>query len=109
VKCGRELLEAFGKPADVMFCASSFAGIADSMSDQLRAKRLKTYLVRSGTVEPLLSYLTTEAVLANYVLDLQVGGYGSYIDELLNPQSELANFKPDAIRSFDPSSTTRIL
>jgi FkbH-like protein len=97
VKCGRELLEAFDKPADVMFCASSFAGIADAIGDQLRAKRLKTYVVRSVTVEPILPYLATEAVLANYVLDLQVGGYGSYVDELLNPQSELANFKPDAV------------
>jgi FkbH-like protein len=97
VKRGRELLGAFSKPSDVMFCASSFAGIVDAIADQLRAKRLKTYVVRSVTVEPILPYLATEAVLANYVLDLQVGGYGSYVDELLNPQSELANFKPDAV------------
>src|SRR5580704_6383813 len=79
-----------------MFCASSFAGISDALKD-LRAKELKTYVVRSVTVEPILPYLATEAVLSNYVLDLRVGGYGSYVDELLNPQSALAKFKPDVI------------
>ena len=49
------------------------------------------------TVEPILSFLAAEAVLSNYVLDLQVGGYGSYADELLNSQSALADFKPDLI------------
>ena len=49
------------------------------------------------TVEPILPFLATEAVLSNYVLDLQVGGYGSYVDELLNPQSALAKFKPDIV------------
>jgi FkbH-like protein len=97
VKHGRDLLAVSGKPADVMFCASSFAGITDALQDQLRAKRLKAYVVRSVTVEPVLPFLATEAVLSNYVLDLQVGGYGSYVDEMLNPRSELAKFKPDVV------------
>jgi FkbH-like protein len=97
VKHGRDLLAVSGKPADVMFCASSFAGITDVLQDQLRAKRLKAYVVRSVTVEPVLPFLATEAVLSNYVLDLQVGGYGSYVDEMLNPRSELAKFKPDVV------------
>jgi FkbH-like protein len=97
VRHGRELLEASGKPADVMFCASSFAGITDALKDQLQARRLKAYVVRSVTVEPILPFLTTEAVLSNYVLELQVGGYGSYVDEMLSPQSALAKFKPDLV------------
>jgi FkbH-like protein len=94
---GRSLLAASSKPADVMFCASTFNGMADDLTNQLRARRLKTYIVRSVTVEPILPFLTTEAVLLNYVLDLQVGGYGSYVDELLNPQSALAKAKPDLV------------
>ena len=97
VQYGRQLLAASNKPADVMFCASAFAGIADALASQRVAKRLKVYVVRSVTVEPILPYLATEAVLSNYVLDLQVGGYGSYVDELLNPQSALAKFKPDVV------------
>jgi FkbH-like protein len=97
VRYGRTLLAASNKPADVMFCASAFASIADALKSQLGATRLRAYLVRSVTVEPILPFLATEAVLANYVLDLQVGGYGSYVDELLNPQSALAKFKPDIV------------
>jgi FkbH-like protein len=97
VTLARRLLAVSGKPADVMFCASTFTGITDTLTSQLRAKRLKTYIVRSVTIEPILPFLTTEAVLSNYVLDLTVGGYGSYVDELLNPQSALAKFKPDLI------------
>jgi len=98
VSYARSLLAAASsKPADVMFCASAFTAIADTLANDLRAKRLKTYIVRSVTVEPILPFLTTEAVLSNYVLDLSVGGYGSYVDELLNPQSSLAKSKPDLI------------
>jgi FkbH-like protein len=97
VQHGRKLLAVSNKPADVMFCASAFAGITDVLAKQRVAKSLKVYVVRSVTVEPILPYLATEAVLSNYVLDLQVGGYGSYVDELLNPQSALAKFKPDVI------------
>jgi FkbH-like protein len=97
VNLARRLLAVSGKPADVMFCASTFTGIADVLANQPQAKRLKTYIVRSVTIEPILPFLTTEAVLSNYVLDISVGGYGSYADELLNPQSALAKFKPDLV------------
>jgi FkbH-like protein len=93
----RRLLAVSDKPADVMFCASTFAGIADALKTQPGVKSLKTYIVRSVTVEPILPFLTTEAVLSNYVLDMQVGGYGSYAEELLNPQSSLAKFKPNIV------------
>src|SRR5580698_1082817 len=97
VQYGRQLLTASNKPADVMFCASAFTGISDVLLNQRVARRLKAYVVRSVTVEPILPYLATEAVLSNYVLDLLVGGYGSYVDEMLNPQSALAKFKPDIV------------
>jgi FkbH-like protein len=97
VSYGRTLFEDSGKPGEVMFCASSFAQIADALKEQLGARRLKTYVVRSVTVEPILPFLSVEAVLSNYVLDLEVGGYGSYVDEMLNSQSALAKFKPDLV------------
>jgi len=97
VQHARKLLAAPSKPADVMFCASTFAGMSDALKSQLGARRLKAYVVRSVTVEPILPFLTTEAILSNYVLDLQVGGYGSYADEILNSQSALAKFKPDFV------------
>jgi FkbH-like protein len=97
VRSGRMLLATSSKPADVMFCASAFAGIADALKNRPGTKALRAYVVRSVTVEPMLPFLATEAVLSDYVLDLQVGGYGSYVDEMLNPQSALAKFRPDVI------------
>ena len=97
VKYGRDLLAASSKATDVMFCASAFVGINDLIVDQLHSTKLKAYVIRSVTVEPILPYLLTEAVFSNYVLNVQVGGYGSYMDELLNPQSALATFKPDLV------------
>jgi FkbH-like protein len=85
------------KPADVAFCATALAGIADALREQLGTRRLKTYVVRSVTVEPILASLAVEAVLANYLLDLEVGGYGSYADELLNSDSSLEKFHPDLV------------
>lgn len=93
----RTLLQLSTKPGDVMFCSNAFAGMNDAIQSQLGAKRLKTYLVRSVTVEPILPYLTTEAIFSNYLLELQVGGYGSYVDEMMNPHSVLAKFKADAV------------
>src|SRR5260370_41256594 len=94
VQYSRTLLTSSAKPADAMFCASALAAIADALAQQPQARRLKAHIVRSVTVEPILPFLTTEAVLSNYVLDIQVGGYGSYIVPLLNPRSALAQFKP---------------
>ena len=93
----RSLLAISSKPADVMFCASALSSITDTLAATPGIKRLKTFLVRSVTVEPILPFLAVEAVMSNYLLDLQIGGYGSYADELMNPQSALASFKPDAV------------
>lgn len=93
----RKLLAASNKSADVMFCASTFAGMTGALANQSGTKHLKVHVVRSVTVEPMLPFFATEAVLSNFVLDLQVGGYGSYVDEMLNPQSSLAKFKPNAV------------
>src|SRR5271155_5761222 len=87
VKYARTLLEASSKPADVMFFASSFAQVADALKSQLGARRLSPFAVPWVTLEPILPFFSVEAVLSNYVLALKTGGYGSYVDEMLNPQS----------------------
>jgi FkbH-like protein len=93
----RHLLAASSKPTDVAFCASAFAEIADSHIAQLAATPVKLHIVRSITVEPILPFLKVEAALAGYVLDVKVGGYGSYFDELLHPPGALKDFTPDLV------------
>ncbi len=93
----RRLLAGSTRPTDVMFCASSFAKAVDAIQEQLGARRLRTYVVRSVTVEPILPYLMTEATLSNYLLEVEIGGYGSYMDDMLNPDGALARFNPEVV------------
>jgi FkbH-like protein len=95
VRYARELLH-FNKAADMMVCASAFKSIAAELVEQ-GYRRLNTYIVRSVTVEPVLPFLTVEAVLSGYVLDVMLGGYGSYIDDVLNPDSALNRAQADLV------------
>lgn len=97
VQLVRQLLAASGKPADVVLGASSFTAVADAIQRQPGVRRLKTYIVRSVTVEPIVPFLRVEAVLGGYVLDVEVGGYGSYMDEMLDPHSTLGRSQADLV------------
>jgi FkbH-like protein len=93
----RTLLASSQKHSDVIFCASWLLKLGDSLQNQLGFRRLKTYVVRSVTLEPMLPFLTIEGLFNGYILDFQFGAYGSYVDDLLNPGSELAAAKPDLV------------
>jgi FkbH-like protein len=92
-----QMLASSNKHADAMFCASVLGGLSVALETQTAARRLKTYIVRSVTLEPLLPFLTVEAAVLGYILDTRMGGYGSYVDELLNVSSPLAQFQPDLV------------
>src|SRR5215469_4466782 len=87
VRNARVLLES-GKASDTMFCATAFRSISDQLVNE-GSRQLKTFIVRSVTIEPALPFLTVEAVLAGFVLHMELGGFGSYLDDMLNPQSTL--------------------
>ncbi len=89
----RALVE-LGRAADLTFCATVLNRVTPALVTHGHTL-LKTFLVRSATVEPLLPALRVEAVLNGYVLDIQVGGYGSYMEELIDPELALARFSPD--------------
>jgi FkbH-like protein len=91
----RTLLES-GKASDTIFCATVFKSIAGQLVNE-GYKQLNTYLVRSVTIEPALPFLEVESVLAGYVLNIQLGGFGSYVDDMLNPQSALGQAQPDLV------------
>ncbi len=91
----RDLL-ALGKATDIAFCATAFKKLGAELIEQ-GYRPLKTYIVRSVTVEPILPSLHVEAVLGGYVLDLEVGGYGSYMEEMLTPQGSLSRSQADLV------------
>lgn len=80
-----QMLLAHGRATDISFCATAFRK-AEAALLASGHRKLKTFVVRSVTVEPILPSLQVEAVLNGYVLDLEVGGYGSYMEEMLLPE-----------------------
>ena len=97
IRDARRLVYISSKAVDVMFCASAFGRVSDAIHAQVGARKLKAFVVRSVTVEPIAPFISVEGVLSNYLLEIRMGGFGSYADELLNPNSALAEFKPDVV------------
>ena len=65
---------------------------------QLGSRQLKAYLVSFGDLGTHTSFSRCRGGAGKLcALDLRVGGYGSYPDEMLNPQSALAKFEPDVV------------
>ncbi len=92
----RELLKT-DHATDVFFCGSQLRKVSDAFRQMDSVRQLRTYVVRSVTVEPMLPYLTTEALLAGYLLEVELGGYGSYSEEMMDAGGALAAFAPDLL------------
>ncbi len=89
-------LLALNRPTDTHVLATAFRKLRAPLL-ALGHKPLKTFFVRSVTVEPILPALHVEAALRGLLLDVEAGGFGSYMDDLLNPESALARSKPDLV------------
>ena len=83
--------------ADASFCASALTRVADALTTAGELRRLRTFVVRSVTLEPLLPTLRVEAALQGLWLELQLGDYGSYLDDPTNPAGALAQSEPDLV------------
>lgn len=95
LQASRELL-VLERGADIAFCATAFRKLRPALLEAGH-RLLRTFLVRSVTLEPLLPALQVEAVLNGYVLDLKVGGYGSYMVELMHPGESIDGFAADLV------------
>ncbi len=92
------LMRETPKPgADASFCASTLTRVADGLAAAGVLRRLRTFAVRSVTLEPLLPMLRVEAALQGLWLELQLGEYGAYLDDPTNPSGALARFEPDLV------------
>ncbi len=77
------------------FAASRLKALGSEGAKASGLKPLRVYIARSVTVEPLLQNLVVHAALSGLWLDVAVGGYGSFIDDLMNPDGALCRFQPD--------------
>ncbi len=93
----RELLRRSDAPVDVAFCFTSLKRVWEGLRTRDGVRSLRTYLVRSVTVEPMLPSLTVEALLSGYLLEIEVGGYGSYAQEMMDAGGALAAADPELV------------
>jgi HAD superfamily phosphatase (TIGR01681 family) len=60
-------------------------------------RRLRLAILRSFTVEPLIPYLEVECALLGLALDVYVGDYGTFRQDILDPGSPLYSFGPEVV------------
>src|SRR5205807_7100721 len=86
-----ELWREKGDLGTAAFVVSRYEQIRECLPLQL----CKVAILRSFTIEPLMSLLRTAAFTAGLDLDVQLGGLNTYTDELGKGDSSLYEFAPD--------------
>jgi FkbH-like protein len=81
------------KAATAGFVLSRFTQIAQA----LPLRPLRLWIARSYTVEPLLPVLRVEAYLLGIELEIGLGGFGTYVQDLIDADSDLYAFDPDVV------------
>src|SRR5471030_2192188 len=82
-------------------CGAGLAGFVVSRYEKLRGRLpLLPYrwaIVRSFTVEPIVPMLRASAFTRGIDLETHTGEFNAYAQEILDPQSALYRFHPDAV------------
>ncbi|MGA9413793.1 MAG: hypothetical protein WBV60_03835, partial [Terriglobales bacterium] len=80
---------------------SATAGFVNSRIDQLRDKlplvRFKLAFLRSFTIEPIVPLLRAEAFLYGIDLEVHVGDFNTYVQDIVDASSSLYRFAPNAV------------
>ena len=81
--------------------SAALAGFVTSRFDKLRAGLplipYRLAILRSFTVEPVLPILKAAAYAHGIVLDIHIGEFNAYAQEILDPSSALYRFQPGAV------------
>lgn len=81
--------------------ASGTAGFVTSRLEQLRDKvalaKFRLAILRSFTVEPIVPLLRAEAFAYGIDLEVHVGDFNTYVQDMLDGQSSLYRFAPNAV------------
>ncbi len=93
----QQVLNPESCPSDVIYTASRIKELEPAAAKELGLKTVQTWCARSVTVEPIVPYLITHAAMAGLRIDIKLGGYGSFIDEMVNPQGVLLRSSPELV------------
>jgi len=92
-----DLFAATDGMGDYAYAAARLRELGPEGARSCGWKPVRAYIARSVTVEPLLPHLTVHAALGGIWLEIVLGGYGSFIDDLMNPQGVLCAAAPDLV------------
>jgi FkbH-like protein len=69
----------------------------DKLGDKLALTKFKLAILRSFTVEPIVPLLRAEAFGYGIDLEVHVGDFNTYVQDMLDSQSSLYRFAPNAV------------
>ncbi|MGC2245280.1 MAG: HAD-IIIC family phosphatase [Terriglobales bacterium] len=88
----RELWRRETNSATAAFIATRL----DQLRDKLPLTKFKLAILRSFTVEPILPLLRAEGFAYGIDLEVHVGDFNTYVQDIVDAQSSLYRFAPDA-------------
>ena len=77
--------------------ASFINSRVDQLRDRLRLAKLKLEILRSFTVEPIVPLLRAEAFTYGIDVEVHVGDFNTYVQDIVDASSALYRFAPDAV------------
>lgn len=72
-------------------------GCRPRLAERTALRPCRLAILRSFTVEPLVTMLQAGALVEGIDLDVHVSGFNTYAQDILNPASELYRSQPDAV------------
>jgi FkbH-like protein len=91
------MLAELWRQQPVMTNAAYIISRYEQMNSEFPMTPYRLALLRSFTVEPLVPLLRAGAFASGVNLTVHIGDFNSYAQEILNPDSNLYQFKPDAV------------
>ena len=92
-----ELLAELWRRDPASGTASFVTSRFDELRDKLALTRFKLAILRSFTVEPIVPLLRAEAFAYGIDLEVHVGDFNTYVQDILDGQSSLYRFAPNAV------------
>jgi len=79
------------------FVTSRLDQLRDKLRDKLALTKFKLAILRSFTVEPIVPLLRSEAFAYGIDLEVHVGDFNTYVQDMVDGQSSLYRFAPNAV------------
>lgn len=79
------------------FVTAKLGELREKAADSLPLTKFKLAILRSFTVEPIVPLLLAEAFVYGIDLEIQVGDFNTYAQDILDEKSSLYRFSPKAV------------